>query len=188
MDMAGPRLCVAFFKTSFHWSTTVHLKVLAMVNAAIAIPILAAIAISRPAILVAADTVTTPQSTPVRDGSHDFDFIYGKWRMPNHRLKKRLANSHEWADFVTCDEGSPLPGGIGNIDYWRANYWKDFVGVTVRTYDAKTGLWRIYWVDNKFPRESLSLRLSASLTATPGYSTEPTPSRGKQFLSVSSGR
>jgi hypothetical protein len=128
----------------------VHLKVLAMVNAAIAIPILAAIAISRPAILVAADTVTTPQSTPVRDGSHDFDFIYGKWRMPNHRLKKRLANSHEWADFVTCDEGSPLPGGIGNIDYWRANYWKDFVGVTVRTYDAKTGLWRIYWVDNKF--------------------------------------
>lgn len=30
----------------------------------------------------------------VRDGSHDFDFIYGKWRMPNHRLKKRLAGSH----------------------------------------------------------------------------------------------
>jgi hypothetical protein len=67
-------------------------------------------------------------STAVRDGSHDFDFIYGKWRMPNHRLKKRLAGSHEWVNFITCDEGSPLPGGIGDIDYWRANYWKDFVG------------------------------------------------------------
>jgi hypothetical protein len=86
----------------------------------------------------------------VRDGSHDFDFIYGKWRMPNHRLKKRLAGSHEWADFITCDEGSPLPGGIGDIDYWKASFWKDFVGVTVRTYDPKTGLWRIYWVDNTF--------------------------------------
>ena len=91
-----------------------------------------------------------PAQPAVRDGSHDFDFIYGKWRMPNHRLKKRLAGSDEWDDFVTCDEGSPLPGGIGNIDYWKASYWKDFVGVTIRTYDPKTGLWRIYWVDNTF--------------------------------------
>ena len=75
------------------------------------------------------------QSSAVKDGSHDFDSIYGKWRMPNHRLKKRLAGSHEWVDFITCDEGAPLPGGIGDIDYWKASIWKDFVGVTVRTYD-----------------------------------------------------
>lgn len=67
----------------------------------------------------------------VRDGSRDFDFIYGKWRMPNHRLKQRLAGSHEWVDFITCDEGHPLPGCIGNTEFWKANYWKDFVGVTV---------------------------------------------------------
>ncbi len=88
----------------------------------------------------------------VRDGSHDFDFIYGKWRMPNHRLKQRLAGSHEWVDFITCDEGRPLPGGIGDTDFWKANYWKDFVGVTVRTYAHETGLWRIYWVDNTFSK------------------------------------
>lgn len=93
-------------------------------------------------------TCIPARGSPVSDGSHAFDFIYGKWRMPNHRLKKRLAGSHDWADFVTCDEGSPLPGGIGDIDYWKASYWKDFVGVTVRTYDPKTGLWRLYWVDN----------------------------------------
>ena len=58
-----------------------------------------------------------PAQPAVWDGSHDFDFIYGKWRMPNHRLKKRLAGSDEWDDFITCDEGSPLPGGIGDIDY-----------------------------------------------------------------------
>ena len=103
----------------------------------------------RNSVAQANDAAPSPAAT-VRDGSHDFDFIYGKWKMPNHRLKKRLAGSHEWVNFITCDEGSPLPGGIGNIDYWKANYWKDFVGVTVRTYDRKTGLWRIYWVDNKF--------------------------------------
>ena len=70
--------------------------------------------------------------------------------MPNHRLKKRLVGSHEWDDFITCDEGSALPGGIGDVDYWKASYWKDFVGVTFRTYDRVTGLWRIYWVDNRF--------------------------------------
>lgn len=93
---------------------------------------------------------TAVQSPAVRDGSHDFDFIYGKWRMPNHKLKKRLAGSHDWDDFISCDEGSPLPGGIGDTDYWKTNYWKDFVGVTIRTYDPKTSLWRIYWVDNTF--------------------------------------
>jgi hypothetical protein len=86
--------------------------------------------------LAAAPADSSPEpSAAVRDGSHDFDFIYGKWRMPNHRLKRRLAGSHEWVDFVTCDEGKALPGGIGDVDYWRASYW---------------GLWRIYWVDNKF--------------------------------------
>ena len=90
------------------------------------------------------------QAAAVSDHSHDFDFIYGKWRMPNRRLVKRFAGSHEWADFITCDEGRPLPGGIGDTDFWRTNYWKDFVGVTIRTYDPKGGLWRIYWVDNRF--------------------------------------
>jgi hypothetical protein len=111
---------------------------------------LAALGICAPGFAAAPADSSAAPSGAVRDGSHDFDFIYGKWRMPNHRLKKRLAGSHEWADFVTCDEGRPLPGGIGDIDYWRATFWKDFVGVTVRTYDSKTGLWRIYWVDNTF--------------------------------------
>jgi hypothetical protein len=88
--------------------------------------------------------------TATRDGSHDFDFLYGKWKMPNHRLLKRLANSHDWEDFMSYDECRPLPGGIGNEDFFKTDHWKDFVGMTTRTYDPKTGLWRIYWVDNRF--------------------------------------
>ncbi len=114
------------------------------------VSVLAVLGVCASSTVAAPDDSNTAESKAARDGSRDFDFIYGKWRMPNHRLKKRLAGSHEWDDFITCDEGSPLPGGIGNIDYWKASYWKDFVGVTVRTYDPKAGLWRIYWVDNKF--------------------------------------
>jgi hypothetical protein len=96
-------------------------------------------------------TKPTPEATTShRVGQHDFDFIYGKFRMPNHRLAKRLADSHEWVDFVSCTEGGPLAGGIGDMDTFRTNYWKDFVGITVRTYDPATGLWRLYWFDNRF--------------------------------------
>jgi len=98
----------------------------------------------------ATGTPSTEQPTATRDGSHDFDFLYGKWKMPNHRLLKRLANSHDWEDFISYDECRPLPGGIGNEDFFKTDHWKDFVGMTTRTYDPKTGIWRIYWVDNRF--------------------------------------
>jgi hypothetical protein len=119
------------------------------------------------------------QPATVRDGSHDFDFIYGKWRMPNHRLKTRLAGSHEWVDFITCDEAGPLPGGIGNTDYWRASYWKDFVGVTVRTYDPKTGLWRIYWVDNRFSEGVLGPPVVGKFNGNVGIFEGPDTYNGK---------
>jgi len=122
------------------------------------------------------------QSPTVRDGSHDFDFIYGKWRMPNHRLKKRLAASHEWDDFITCDEGSPLPGGIGDIDYWKASFWKDFVGVTVRTYDPKGALWRIYWVDNKFSEGVIQPPVAGKFDGKIGIFEGPDAFNGKPIL------
>ena len=50
--------------------------------------------------VAAPEDSTTAQSAAVREGSHNFDFIYGKWRIPNHRLKKRLAGSHEWVEDI----------------------------------------------------------------------------------------
>jgi hypothetical protein len=90
------------------------------------------------------------QTASVPEGCHAFDFEYGRWKMPNDRLVKRLAGSHQWDHFMTYDVGKPLPGCIGGIDIMKTSYWPNFVGVTIRTYDPKTGLWRIYWVDNRF--------------------------------------
>ena len=88
-------------------------------------------------------------AAPARDGSHDFDFLYGHWKMHNRRLLKRFAGSHDWAEFDSFDDARPLPGGLGDTDEYRTDFFKkDFVGLTVRTYDPRTGLWSIYWVDN----------------------------------------
>lgn len=89
---------------------------------------------------------TTPQ---VRDGSHDFDFLYGGWLMHNRRLEPPVLVSHDWEKFDSTDEARALPGGLGNEDFYRASFpRKGFVGMTLRLYDRDTGLWRIYWIDN----------------------------------------
>ena len=123
-----------------------------------------------------------PAHKDVRDGSHDFDFIYGRWRMPNRRLVKRFADSHEWDNFVTCDEGMPLAGGIGDMDFWRTNYWPNFVGVTVRTYDPETGLWRIYWVDNRFSHGAIGPPVVGKFTGNVGVFEGKDTSDGKPVL------
>jgi hypothetical protein len=97
-----------------------------------------------------AGPASAPRATPqVRDGSHDFDFFFGTWLLHNRRLKPPVLSSHDWAQFDATDEARPLPGGLGNEDFYRSSYpKKGFVGMTLRTYDRTTGLWRIYWLDN----------------------------------------
>jgi hypothetical protein len=130
----------------------------------------------------AAEDAPNAAQPAVRDGSHDFDFIYGKWRMPNHRLLKRLTGSHDWADFISCDEAAPLAGGIGNIDTLRTNYWKDFAGTTVRTYDPATGLWRIYWVDNRFSHGDLGTPMVGKFEGNVGVFEDKEAFEGKPII------
>jgi len=130
----------------------------------------------------ATGTPAAAGSTAVRDGSHDFDFLYGKWMMPNHRLKKRLAGSNEWEDFVSYDECQPLPGGIGNEDFFKTDHWKDFTGVTVRTYDKATGLWRLYWVDNYFSGGVIEAPVVGKFVGNVGVFEAPDTFDGKPII------
>jgi hypothetical protein len=88
----------------------------------------------------------------VGDGSHSFDFLYGSWLMHNHHLKgKPFTGSRRWVSFDSTDRCIPLPGGLGNEDVYRTDqfFGKGFVGLTIRLYDRRTGMWRIYWIDNR---------------------------------------
>lgn len=84
------------------------------------------------------------------DPSHDFDFIFGRWRVHNRRLVKRLAGSNEWETFEALAQARPLPGGIGNCDDFTPLNWRPgFVGMSLRFFNPATKQWSIYWVDNQ---------------------------------------
>jgi hypothetical protein len=64
---------------------------------------------------------------------NDFDFLAGNWRIQNRKLKTRLSNCQEWS----------------NIDDFRAEFdGMPFEGMSLRLFDPKTKLWKIYWADS----------------------------------------
>jgi hypothetical protein len=89
-------------------------------------------------------------------GVHDFDFLTGKWQAHHRLLKERLANSHEWTEFEGTLTTWPLMGGWANTG---DNVFKkpdgDVRGVSLRSYDAKTGWWTVWWLDGRNPSANL---------------------------------
>lgn len=84
-----------------------------------------------------------------RDGSHDFDFAWGSWRIANRRLKSRLTSCTEWEDFEAQLDCWPILGGHGNVDTYRPTNWigrEGFEGGALRLYDREEGVWRIWWM------------------------------------------
>ena len=88
-------------------------------------------------------------ATTDRDGSHDFDFQTGRWRIHNERLKDRLKRCTEWETFEATQEARLLPGSLGNIDDFFTEHWSGFVGMSLRLYNAHTRKWSIYWASNR---------------------------------------
>jgi len=84
---------------------------------------------------------------------HDFDFLIGKWKMYHRRLNQRLQNCHDWTEFQSTDEASPILTGLGDIDTYKTTEMPgmvgtNFEGFTLRLFNPKTRLWSLYWVAN----------------------------------------
>ena len=86
---------------------------------------------------------------PSRDGSRDFDFQTGDWRIRNRRLVKRLEGCTDWEAFDATAIARLLPGGLGNVDEYYTDHWPGFVGMSLRLYDRQSGQWSIYWASNR---------------------------------------
>jgi hypothetical protein len=82
----------------------------------------------------------------------DFGFLVGRWRVAHRRLKARLAGCTEWETFGGTSELRLLMNGHGTIDdnviELPAGTYR---AVTLRSYDAATGLWAIWWLDGRMP-------------------------------------
>jgi hypothetical protein len=83
------------------------------------------------------------------DGRHDFDFIHGRWRVQNERLRARLVGSDDWEVFTAIDECRPLLGGIGNLEEFHTTWNGGYDGLALRLYDLAARQWRIYWSSNR---------------------------------------
>ena len=91
-------------------------------------------------------------STRTSNGSSDFDFFIGNWRVAHRRLKHRLADCVEWDEFGgTCAVRKVL-GGQGNVDdNFLALPGGPYHAVTLRSYDAAAANWTIWWLDGRTP-------------------------------------
>jgi hypothetical protein len=84
-------------------------------------------------------------STP-RNGMHDFDFIHGRWRVHNRRLRRPLSGSNEWYEFEGTTEERPLWDGQGNIEEYRAELpTGPLRGLALRIYNPGAHQWSIHW-------------------------------------------
>ncbi|HEV2528234.1 MAG TPA: hypothetical protein VGT61_07305 [Thermomicrobiales bacterium] len=83
-------------------------------------------------------------------GSHDFDFLFGDWRIDNRRLVSRLSDSTKWATFTALGTCHPILGGIGNVDDFRPQdgALPGYEGASIRLFDPASGMWSIHWADN----------------------------------------
>ena len=85
-------------------------------------------------------------------GLHDFDFFVGHWAVHHRKLTKRLAGSHDWIDFEGTLTNEPLMGGYSNVDDTVLNVpGAPYRGVALRSFDAKTSQWSIWWLDSRTP-------------------------------------
>jgi hypothetical protein len=99
-------------------------------------------------------------SSTAKDASlecpHDFDFLVGRWTTHHRVLKERLAGSHEWVEFDGTYDFRQVMNGCGNVgDNLFQRPDGAFRGVSLRSYDRKTGQWSVWWLDGRNPSANL---------------------------------
>ncbi len=83
--------------------------------------------------------------------AHDFDFLHGNWRVRHRKLATRLAGADDWSEFDGTSSTRPILGGFSNVEH---NFIGDPAGgYALRAFETGTGLWRIWWLDLRSPRE-----------------------------------
>lgn len=83
-----------------------------------------------------------------------FDFFIGRWTVHHRYLARRLAGCEDWIEFPGTCETQKFLGGLGVFDQNEIDRPEGrYIGVTIRTFDPKTGSWSIYWIDSRTPAE-----------------------------------
>lgn len=104
-----------------------------------------------------------PAKTQNLAGLHDFDFLHGSWHVKHRKLKERLANSRDWAEFDGSITVRPLMDGWGNVGDNVFNLPDgEYRGASLRAYDPQTGQWSSWWLDSRNPAGNLDPPIKGS--------------------------
>ena len=80
----------------------------------------------------------------------DFDFLIGKWKVHNRKLKSRLSGCSEWTEFEAQVDCRRILNGYGNIDSFQTTVDRTpFEGMSLRLFSPQTRLWSIYWANSE---------------------------------------
>jgi hypothetical protein len=110
------------------------------------------VGITASAISLAQASEKVSQAENIVPGLHDFDFLVGHWQVHHRKLKKRLANNHEWVEFEGTLFSQSLMGGYANVDDDVFDVpGGAYRGVAPRSFDAQSGQWSIWWMDSRTP-------------------------------------
>ncbi|HEY4367695.1 MAG TPA: hypothetical protein VGN07_10730 [Steroidobacteraceae bacterium] len=80
-------------------------------------------------------------------GPADFDFLMGKWRVTNRRLRQRFVRSEDWDVFTAESTCRRFLDGVANVEE-IAMPSRGFSGLTLRLFDVEQQHWSIYWINS----------------------------------------
>ncbi len=101
----------------------------------------------------AAQDSPAPAAGGILAGLHDFDFLFGDWKVHHHAFKTALK---AWVDFEGTSSTRPIMGGAGNLeDNVLHPPSGTYRAAAVRAYDPATGQWAIWWLDGRTPHSPL---------------------------------
>jgi hypothetical protein len=83
---------------------------------------------------------------PLHDGSHDFDFLHGRWKVHHRRLCHPLSGANEWYEFDGTAVERSLWDGQANIEELDAKLPGGRLrGLALRLYSPMSRQWAIHW-------------------------------------------
>ncbi len=90
--------------------------------------------------------------TSNQTGVDAFDFVIGNWTVQHRRLKERLVGCTDWLEFGGTSRTQKILDGQGNVeDNFLAFPGGPYCAAAIRSFDAVTGQWSIWWLDLRNP-------------------------------------
>ena len=98
-----------------------------------------------PAVAATAAPEGTAQSAGLaRDGSHDFDYWFGRWKEHSRRLLHPLTGSKDWVEMDGGSVVTQIWGGRANLVEFRGDGPNGPIELlSLRTYNPRTHQWSI---------------------------------------------